>query len=86
MLTTRLGMGVYVRYEQKDFPYFVQWKYTNLGNYLVALELANCHVEGRARVRERGTLSFLAPWEERNFRLEIGVLESEEAKRFEEEA
>ncbi|CAA7600496.1 Protein of unknown function DUF4432 [Acididesulfobacillus acetoxydans] len=81
LVNERLGTGVYVRYEQKNLPYFVQWKYTNLGNYVAALEPANCHVEGRARERERGTLSFLAPWEERNFRLEIGVLESEEAIR-----
>lgn len=81
LVNKRLGMGVYVRYEQKNLPHFVQWKYTNLGNYVAALEPANCHVEGRALERERGTLSFLAPWEERNFRLEIGVLESEGAIR-----
>ncbi|KLU59068.1 hypothetical protein CEB3_c50880 [Peptococcaceae bacterium CEB3] len=81
LVNERLSMGLYVRYEQHNLPYFVQWKYTNLGNYVAALEPANCHVEGRARERERGTLSFLDPWEERKFRLEIGVLDSEQAIR-----
>ena len=46
------------------------------GAYVLAIEPANCHVEGRALERERGTLEFLQPGEKKNFSLELGVLES----------
>ena len=46
------------------------------GVYVLGIEPANCHVEGRARERERGTLEFLPPGGKRNFYLELGVLES----------
>ena len=41
------------------------------GAYVLGIEPANCHVEGRARERERGTLEFLQPGEKRNFYLEL---------------
>ena len=41
------------------------------GLYVVGLEPANCHVEGRIRERERGTLPMLTPGETRRYRLEI---------------
>ncbi|SMB90905.1 protein of unknown function [Thermanaeromonas toyohensis ToBE] len=78
LVNPRLNMGVYVRYEKKNLPNFIQWKFTNEGNYVAGLEPANCRVEGRVRERERGTLVVLLPGEERCYRLEIGVLASKE--------
>jgi len=70
------GFGFYVKYSKNELPFFTQWKMNGEGTYVVGLEPANCHVEGRAKERERGTLQFLQPGEEREYHLEIGVLAS----------
>jgi hypothetical protein len=49
----------------------VEWKMMGEGAYVVGLEPANCHVEGRCVERERGTLQILEPGESRRYRLEI---------------
>jgi hypothetical protein len=75
----RLDLGLYVRYRQKELPRFIEWKMMGEGTYVLGLEPANCWVQGRAKERERGTLQFLQPGEEREFYLQIGVLEGNEA-------
>jgi hypothetical protein len=72
----RQGLGVYIRYRQRELPRFVQWKMAGEGTYVLGLEPANCWVEGRGEERRRGTLRFLRPGESRRFRLEFGVLAS----------
>ena len=42
------------------------------GLYVLGVEPANCHVEGRVKERERGTLQVLAPGENRIYHMEIG--------------
>ncbi|MBI4976784.1 MAG: aldose 1-epimerase family protein [Spirochaetes bacterium] len=67
------GMGVYVSYDTKELPEFTEWKMTGEGAYVVGLEPGNCRVEGRAKERERGTLTILGPGERRSYTLELGV-------------
>ena len=69
------GFGFYVSYRAEQLPFFTEWKMVGQVDYVVGMEPANCHVEGRARERERGTLQFLEPGERRCYELEIGVLE-----------
>ena len=70
------GFGVYVVYSRNELPYFVEWKMLGQGTYVVGLEPANCLVGGRATERSEGRLQFLEPGEQRDYRLEIGVLPS----------
>lgn len=70
------GIGIYVKYKKTQLDYFIEWKMMGEGIYVVGMEPANCKVEGRAKMREEGTLKFLDPGEVRNYELEIGVLES----------
>ena len=49
------------------------------GTYVVGMEPANCLVGGRAAEREAGTLQLLAPGEEREFVVQIGVLDGNAA-------
>ncbi|MBI3947631.1 MAG: aldose 1-epimerase family protein [Armatimonadetes bacterium] len=70
------GFGVYLLYGHRELPHFVEWKMLGQGTYVVGLEPANCLVEGRAKERAEGRLQFLEPGEQRNYRLEIGVLPS----------
>jgi hypothetical protein len=72
------GFGFYVEYSKLELPYFTEWKMNGPGNYVVGMEPGNCHVQGRANERERGTLIHLEPGEKRSYKVEIGVLTSEE--------
>jgi hypothetical protein len=72
------GFGLYVRYRQDNLPNLIEWKMLGEGTYAVGIEPANCLPEGRDKERQRGTLQFLEPGERREYRLEIGVLASEE--------
>ncbi len=72
------GFGFYIRYIKKELPFFTQWKLAAPGKYVVGLEPGNCHVEGRVKERERGTLQILQPGEKRKYSLEIGVITSDE--------
>jgi hypothetical protein len=66
------GLGVYWRYARADYPVLVQWKMMGEGQYVVGIEPANCHVEGRCAERERGTLEMLQPLESRCYTIEVG--------------
>jgi len=77
--------GFYVKYNRNELPIFTQWKMNGAREYVVGMEPANCHTEGRAKERERGTLQFLEPGESREYHLEFGVLaNAEEVGAFEE--
>jgi hypothetical protein len=66
------GLGVYWKYRKADYPILVQWKNMGAGAYVLGIEPANCHVEGRVKERERGTLQILQPLETRTYRIEVG--------------
>jgi len=69
------GLGVYLRYRQRELPVLVEWKMMGAGDYVVGLEPSNCHpIGGRAAERARGTLVTLQPGESVEYQLEIGVL------------
>jgi hypothetical protein len=81
MLTIRLqnksfnhgqGLSVYWKYPKQEYPVLVEWKMMAEGLYVLGVEPANCHVEGRVKERERGTLQVLAPGEVRVYHMEIG--------------
>ncbi len=69
------GLGVYVRWNLKELPYFVQWKMMGEGTYVVGVEPTNAPLHlTRQQMREQGLLPLLEPGEQRSFHLEIGVL------------
>jgi hypothetical protein len=71
-------MAYYLRYRKEQLPRFVEWKMMGEGDYVVGMEPSNCGVEGRNVDRASGSLQFLQPGEEREFRLEVGILVGEE--------
>jgi len=73
------GFGFYVKYRKEQLPRFIEWKMMGEGTYVVGMEPANCLVEGRDKLREKGILEFLEPGEKKEFELEIGVLSGKEA-------
>jgi hypothetical protein len=77
LINEKLPLGLYIRYRKDQLKNLVQWKMLGQGDYVLGIEPANCHVEGRAEERARGTLEFIAPGEKRQFHLELGILDSE---------
>lgn len=73
------GLGVYVKYSKKQLPFFAEWKQMGQGTYVVGIEPANCHVQGRNLERAQETLVTLAPGGAATYDLEIGVLEDKKA-------
>jgi hypothetical protein len=65
------GLAVTLHFNPLEYPVLVEWKMMGEGMYVVGLEPANCHVEGRVRERERGSLQVLQPGETRSYRLKI---------------
>jgi hypothetical protein len=72
-------LALVARFRQRELPKFIEWKMTGEGTYVVGLEPANCRVGGRAAERAAGTLQFIEPREEREFVVEIGILEGAES-------
>jgi len=60
----------------ENLPRLVQWKMPGEGVYVLNLEPANCHVEGRVAERNRGTLQMLQPGEVRHYNLAVDINEN----------
>ena len=73
------GFGFYVKYKKEQLPQFIEWRMMGEGTHVVGMEPGNCLVGGRDKERERGTLRFLEPGDEKESELEIGVLKGKEA-------
>ena len=77
------GLGLYLRYRKEQFPCFNLWKRLNCREYVVGFEPGNCAPQGRLKQRAHGDLRSLEPWQQVDYRMEIGVLASgEEVRRF----
>jgi len=77
LTNSRLGLGLFVRYRQKELPRFAEWKMMGEGLYVVGMEPANCLVGGRAAERAAGTLRYIEAGEQHEFLLHLGVLEGD---------
>jgi hypothetical protein len=81
------GLGLYIKYNAVELPFFFEWKMNGEGIYAAGMEPANALGEGRAVERAEGRLKFLEPGEKKDYFLEIGVLSSaEEIDSFEKDA
>jgi hypothetical protein len=73
--STHRPLTVRLSWEMRNLPLFVQWKMPGEGTHVLGIEPANCHVEGRAAERTRGTLVMLAPGQTIEYNLEISLSE-----------
>ncbi|MCD7819821.1 MAG: aldose 1-epimerase family protein [Lachnospiraceae bacterium] len=73
-----LGLGLRVSFNTKYLPYFMEWKSTASGDYVIGLEPANSSVYGRPWHEEQGTVHKLAPFEKEKNVLHFTVLDGAE--------
>ena len=57
-----LGLGLEIGWNVKNLPYFMEWKSTASGDYVIGLEPANSSVYGRPWHEERDSVHRLAPF------------------------
>lgn len=67
--------GIALSYASETLPQFVQWKMPGTNHFVLGLEPSNCATLGRSAERHRGTLQTLSPGEQREFKLELTVLD-----------
>lgn len=73
-----LGLGLKLAYNVKYLPYFMEWKSTASGDYVIGLEPANSSVYGRPYHEERNSVHKLAPFAKEKNVLNFTVLDGEE--------
>lgn len=81
VVSDRLKLGLKIQFTGEHLPYFMEWKSTASGDYVLGLEPANSSVYGRPYHEAEGSLHRLPPFaKERNI-LTFTVLEGEEELR-----
>ncbi|HOJ09851.1 MAG TPA: aldose 1-epimerase family protein [Clostridiales bacterium] len=71
-------IGLAIWFNKKQLWNLTQWKQMGEGEYVLGIEPCNCHVGGRAKARQDGTLEFIKPGEIRHFNLEVEIIEGDE--------
>lgn len=70
----KLGLGLSIKFNTLQLPWLINWQHWGKGEYVTALEPATNPPIGQAKARSEGTLIELAPWEKRNYDLELKVI------------
>lgn len=73
-----LGLGLRISWSTKNLPYFMEWKSTASGDYVIGLEPANSSVYGRKWHEEHGNIHKFSPAGKEKNILTFTVLEGEE--------
>lgn len=73
----KLGLGLKIEYDTKNLPYFMEWKSTAAGDYVIGLEPSNSSVYGRAYHEEHKNLHKLPPFEKEKNELIFTILDGE---------
>ena len=78
VVNEKLALGLMISYNTANLPYFMEWKSTASGDYVLGLEPANSSVYGRPFHEERGDLRRLAPFAKETNELRFTVLDGAE--------
>ncbi len=73
-----LQIGLKIQYSTKNLPYFMEWKSTAAGDYVIGLEPSNSSVYGRGFHEKDGSLHTLKPFEKEKNELIFTILDGEE--------
>lgn len=61
VVNRKLGLGVVIDFDASLLPYFMEWKSTGAGDYVVGLEPSNSSVHGRGWTSCRPTSTWSSP-------------------------
>jgi hypothetical protein len=71
VVNRKLGLGLAIRYNPREFPRCINWQHWGPGEYVTALEPANGTVRGRAKDREQGLLDEIPAGGRKTYRYRI---------------
>lgn len=74
IVNDRLGIGVKISFNRKNMPYFMEWKSTASGDYVVGLEPSNSSVYGRKYHEKENTLKTLPAYGEETIEWSFTIL------------
>ena len=77
VVNTEKRLGVMIEWNRKHLPYFMEWKSTAAGDYVLGLEPSNSSVYGRPYHAAQGTLHTLDPFRKEITRLKFTVLDGQ---------
>ena len=78
VVNEKLSLGLKICWSTANLPFFMEWKSTASGDYVLGLEPANSCVYGRPWHENRGDLHHLAPFARERNEIVFTVLEGEE--------
>ena len=78
VVNERLSLGLKIGWNTENLPFFMEWKSTASGDYVLGLEPANSSVYGRPYHEQRGDLHRLAPFAKEKNELSFTVLDGAE--------
>ena len=73
-----LGIGMKLGFNTKNLPYFMEWKSTASGDYVIGLEPANSSVYGRPYHEKAGDLHTVEPFEKETTELKFTFMDGKE--------
>lgn len=73
-----LKLGLKIQFNMKNLPYFMEWKSTAAGDYVIGLEPSNSSVYGRGFHEKNGDLHMLKPFQKEKNELVFTVLDGDE--------
>ena len=73
-----LGIGMKLGFNTKNLPYFMEWKSTASGDYVIGLEPANSSVYGRQYHEKAGDLHTVEPFEKETTELKFTFMDGKE--------
>ncbi len=69
------NIGLKIEFNQKNLPYFMEWKSLGSGDYVLGLEPSNSFVEGKLYHIKNNSVHYLKPFEKETNTLKFSVIE-----------
>lgn len=73
-----LNIGLTIEFNQKNLPYFMEWKSIASGDYVLGLEPSNASVYGKQYHVDSDTVHYLQPFEKETNTLKFSVIDGKE--------
>jgi hypothetical protein len=73
------GLGVYVRYDQRQLPVYIAWRMMREGLYAIGIEPSTNPFRKLEELLADGYPVMLEPGESRTYEIEFGILDGAEA-------
>ena len=73
----KIGLGLLISFETENLPYMLEWKSMRSGDYAFGMMPTNCHIMGREKENELGTLKYIEPFEKLCYNIDVTVIDGD---------